>query len=427
METHEVSVLHNKSSIVYGYPLTVKQQIWLHFIVPGIGFLLLLVLNFSFDFGVAVRLIIENKKNYGLMTILLMYLPSFICFLLQLFKPPSPRTSKIILLWLLKEVGYFIFFPYRIIKCLGEQLFWIAEILRNKENQEEALRGYENSLPESTETYLFLQIFFQNIPQALLQFHMITVGISNYDETDVIQAFCSIISSAMAAMGTVKLHRYESQRIGGRKQIWDPKPQELKPEPTSESTPLEDPLISKQHTGIQLPVRRPRIKALEEDNPVGKLLLFLFWVMFLFGRTITIITTINFYPRIVLSIIATHVVIMFLYYVWYPIQIYKKILLSLTSIFVIIEVGIRIQKIAYLYFLFIITTLAEDIGLTILWFVWGDWEGWWYNYVIYVDINAHFLVLLFFAIYLALFKPKVKYLPRDKRVPSSNRSSAAVM
>lgn len=226
----------------------------------------------------------------------------------------------------------------------------------------------------------------------------------------------------MAAQGIMRLHRYESQRIGGQKPIWQPSPP---PTPTPNDAMQEDPLIvNSTTTGIQLPTRNPRIKGLEEDNPIGKLLLFLFWFTFLFGRIITIITAFNFFPRIVLLVIGGHTIIMIFYYIWYPVKkIYKKIFIIFASLFFLIEVGIRIKKIAYLYFLFIVSTLAEDIGLTLLWYIWGKWhhvsdDGWWYNYIVYVDINAHLLSLIFFALYLSFFKPHVKYLP-----PSPSRSA----
>lgn len=44
-----LSELDYKSSTIYGYPLTIYQQEWCHFIIPGLCFQILYVLNFNLD------------------------------------------------------------------------------------------------------------------------------------------------------------------------------------------------------------------------------------------------------------------------------------------------------------------------------------------------------------------------------------------
>lgn len=155
------------------------------------------------------------------------------------------------------------------------------------------------------------------------------------------------------------------------------------------------------------------LQVMDEDNPLGKVVAFLFWFLFLLGRILALVLAARFYPWIVAAICTIHYIFTFLYILPSPdcrSSIPVKIMMSFVFTFCLIEVGIQIRKSSLFYGLFFIFSSVENIGVTLIWMIWGSWSGFWYHSAIYVMIFTHVLAILFAAIYVRYFRPPIRRL-----------------
>jgi hypothetical protein len=81
------SVLNTKPQEIFGYTLTVKQQIWVYLLVP-IAFRSAI---YAFDLASGIAVVNEHYKAgdsvWGTLTLLLMYFPSLVFFILIISRP----------------------------------------------------------------------------------------------------------------------------------------------------------------------------------------------------------------------------------------------------------------------------------------------------------------------------------------------------
>ncbi|RZF42000.1 hypothetical protein LSTR_LSTR003505 [Laodelphax striatellus] len=291
----------------------------------------------------------------------------------------------------------------------GAKLFWLIEIFRHDDNNEDNLCNYDASSSEPALTYMFAMVFLQNIPQAILQIFLLARGTTKSFSINIAQCACALVSLLLGSIGAATYHRYSSQIVaGGRPPVWPTLPTENRRHTTTGYCQSQ-PLVPTRQTN------KCWQKGLQGDTPAGKCLLILFWTLFLSGRTVVIGIMLRFYPKIVLLVLSLHVVLFLLYYSSYStINIFNKIFLACTAMFVLVEVGIKFQRTVYLYMLFIVSSVVEDIGLTIVWYVWGGWSRQWFNHAAYAVINCHLLALIVFAYYMAFEKPRTVYV-RNRR------------
>lgn len=152
---------------------------------------------------------------------------------------------------------------------------------------------------------------------------------------------------------------------------------------------------------------------MEEDNPIGKLVAFLFWFLFLLGRILALVLAGTFYPWIVLAVCAGHYAFTLLYILPSPdckSSIPIKFLLGFVFIFCLVEVGIQFRKSFLFYGLFFVFSCAENLVLTIVWMLWGRWTGFWYYYGVYLLIITHVIATIFAGIYVKYFRPPIQRL-----------------
>lgn len=162
---------------------------------------------------------------------------------------------------------------------------------------------------------------------------------------------------------------------------------------------------------LKVPIRKYSEKGLEEDDPVGKCLSFLWWFFFILARVLAIVVAYEFYPAYVMATLAVHYVVMLIYLFYYAkyydvITFFVNLWLGLVYIFSLIEYRVKFKyadKWTIPYYIFVI---VQNMALTLTWFIHANWNGFWYTYVVYVICGCTALCILSSAVYHSLYKPK---------------------
>nr|CAD7446973.1 unnamed protein product [Timema bartmani] len=165
------SILNDKPSTVMGYPLTIQQQICLCFLLPSIINCIIYILDISTCVSAVREHFDAGLHVWAVFTIILLYLPSVVFFVLTVSKPDLwdeqgdiVRTGQ----WFMFRLAQLVAFPIWAIYRYAKQLFWSIEaLIREDPLREEALQ--EVIEPSQIELYLYLQAFIQCAPQAVLQ------------------------------------------------------------------------------------------------------------------------------------------------------------------------------------------------------------------------------------------------------------------
>ncbi|EFN84100.1 uncharacterized protein LOC105183574 [Harpegnathos saltator] len=169
--------------------------------------------------------------------------------------------------------------------------------------------------------------------------------------------------------------------------------------------------VTNNPQSLKMPTRKYSEKGLEEDDPVGKFLSFLWWVLFILARVLSIVVAYEFYPVYVMATLAVHYVVMLIYLFYYAkyydvITFFVNLWLGLVYIFSLIEYRVKFKyadKWTIPYYVFVI---VQNMALTLTWFIHADWDGFWYTYVVYVIFCCMVLCILSSAVYHSLYKPK---------------------
>lgn len=162
---------------------------------------------------------------------------------------------------------------------------------------------------------------------------------------------------------------------------------------------------------LKVPQRKFSEKGIEEDDPVGKLLSFLWWFLFILARVFAIAVAYEFYPTYVLATLGVHYAVMLIYLFYYAkyydaITFCLNLWLGLVYLFSLIEYRIKFKyadKWSLPYYAFVI---VQNTALTLTWYIHADWDGFWYTYIFGVIFASMALCVLSSAMYHALFKPK---------------------
>ncbi|XP_006614130.1 uncharacterized protein LOC102672338 isoform X1 [Apis dorsata] len=162
---------------------------------------------------------------------------------------------------------------------------------------------------------------------------------------------------------------------------------------------------------LKVPQRKYSTKGLEEDDPIGKFLSFLWWFFFILARILTIAVFYEFFPLYLSIVLSLHYGIMLIYLFYYTkyydiITFFLNLWLGLVYIISLIEYRIKFKyadKWVLPYYIFV---LMQNMFLTLSWYFYSDWDGFWYTYVFYVIFGSMTLCILSTIIYCVLFKPK---------------------
>lgn len=518
------SVCKRKSTRFMQIPLKSTEQIYLIFLIPTLITCFIYIIHFSADLVVAIQHFKEYNLVWGCCTIGFMYAPAIAYFMLTVSRPDwwmsnDDKLTKSTFYWFslqLCQLVVFVFFS--LYRYAGLIVLSVEAIILNGRERTETLNIA--SAPAAIELYFFLQAWFQAVPQALFQTHLLFRE-SSFHQTHqsvVVKVLSIIMSVVILAIQTTSFQRFESQRINGRKLPWamwlkkycvqelhdfeereplklsnikksnnvedsqeqkesikiqhedtkqsdshvtlhrqvsvtpplPPKNVYITPPPTplrgittvtplpipdvpapprpdsictipenSESEKLFTKAISIADTkksinttqNLKVPQRRYSTKGLEEDDPVGKFLSFLWWFFFILARILTIATFYEFYPLYLSIVLSIHYGIMLIYLFYYTkyydiITFFLNLWLGLIYIVSLIEYRIKFKyanKWVLPYYIFV---LMQNTFLTLSWYFYADWDGFWYTYIFYVIFGAMTLCTLSTIIYCALLKPK---------------------
>ncbi|BES88869.1 XK-related protein [Nesidiocoris tenuis] len=306
-----VSVLDRKARRVLNFPLTVSQQLWLSFLMPSIVETTFYVVDIATDLAIAVEFLARGPSPMaGLITLLITYIAPLAVYITQLINPPPENEFKAFAVWFLVETVAFLLYPLRPVQCFAERLFWSIEAARLEDPlREDALLAYEATKTFKIEHYLFLQGIVHAGPQAIFQTVLLVIGYTDNPHIEKMQGLCILTSLMSLSLITTSYQRYETQAKGGRTRVWFKRDED--------AVDSEEPTIllaaGATPAGDVLPVRRRWTKVMEEDNPIGKLVAFLFWFLFLLGRILALVLAGTFYPWIVLAVCAGHYAFTLLY------------------------------------------------------------------------------------------------------------------
>lgn len=165
---------------------------------------------------------------------------------------------------------------------------------------------------------------------------------------------------------------------------------------------------------LELPTRRIPTKGLEQDDIIGKTVSFLVWFLFLISRILALVSSLYFFPWIGLGFIVfqysiTLFIINKCFKILPPITtptILIKMYLAFVFCFCLIEFKIKFRKIYVLYTIYFTIIIMENIVLNTLWYLLGEWDGWWYNYTYFLFLGCQTLCIICLFMYCHAFKPK---------------------
>ncbi|XP_071648953.1 uncharacterized protein [Temnothorax longispinosus] len=170
-------------------------------------------------------------------------------------------------------------------------------------------------------------------------------------------------------------------------------------------------LIDSSAQSLKVPKRKYSEKGLEEDDPIGKFLSFLWWFFFILARVLTIAVAYEFYPITVVTMMGVHYALMLAYLYYYSkyydvITFIVNLWLGLVYIFSLIEYRIKFKYADWWMLPYYVFVIAQNVALTLTWYLNADWNGFWYTYIFGTILGSMALCVLSSAVYYAMFKPK---------------------
>ncbi|KAG5324831.1 XKR7 protein, partial [Pseudoatta argentina] len=170
-------------------------------------------------------------------------------------------------------------------------------------------------------------------------------------------------------------------------------------------------LTDSSEQSLKVPKRKYSKKGLEEDDPMGKFLSFLWWFFFILARVFAIAVAYEFYPLTVVTMICVHYVIMLAYLFYYSkyydiITLVVNLWLGLVYIFSLIEYRIKFKYADWCTLPYYVFVIVQNVAFTFAWYMNADWNGFWYTYIFWAILGSMVLCVLSSAVYHVMFKPK---------------------
>ena len=167
---------------------------------------------------------------------------------------------------------------------------------------------------------------------------------------------------------------------------------------------------SERLSTLIIPKRKQCTKGLEEDDSVGKFVSFLWWFFFILPRVLSIAIFFEFFPFHLLGVLGVHYVLMLAYLFYYAkyqdaTTFFVNLWLGLVYIFSVIEYRIKFKYADKWLVLYCTFVMMQNIALTLVWFFYGEWTGFWYYYAFSVTFISMGLCISSTAVYHTMFKP----------------------
>ncbi|OAD54009.1 hypothetical protein WN48_08429 [Eufriesea mexicana] len=387
------SVCKKKSTCFLQIPLKSTEQIYLIFLIPTLIISIIYIIHFSADLVVAIQHFKENNIVWGCCTISFMYAPAIMYFILTISRPDwwmsnDDKLTKGFFCWSCLQfcqlVGFVFFSLYRfaglIVLCIE------AIILTGKERTKTLNIA---AAPAAIELYFFLQAWFQAAPQAIFQAHLLfrQSSFQQSHQSAVVKVLSITMSIVILAIQTTSFQRFESQRINGRKlpwAMWFKKycVQEL--HDFEVRTPLKLPNINSINATEDALEQKESIKDHEEDKEQCD------------NSHISLDRQVSVTPPLPPK--NAHIT---------PPPTPLRGITTVTPLPIPdIPAPPRPDSIYKWILPYYIFVLIQNTFLTLSWYFYTDWDGFWYTYVFYVIFGSMMLCILSTIIYCALLKPK---------------------
>jgi hypothetical protein len=168
---------------------------------------------------------------------------------------------------------------------------------------------------------------------------------------------------------------------------------------------------------IDLPKRKIRKKLLgmEEDDPIGKSVAFLWWFFFLLSRILSLAACANLQPFATLGVLVVHYIIITSHLLHQTgfLSIYKvfiQLCLGYVFTFCFIEFRYKLKNVKVFYTCYFSLMLLENISMSLSWYLSEEWESFWYIFIFIIIYGSCAISFLSMALYFSILKPKVKVL-----------------
>ncbi|KZC06888.1 hypothetical protein WN55_08122 [Dufourea novaeangliae] len=378
-------------------PLKSTEQIYLLFVIPTFIACFVYIIHFSADLVVAVQHFNENNPLWGWCTIIFMYAPAIMYFMLTVSRPDwwmtdDDKLTKGVFVWFCLQfcqlVGFVFFSLYR---YAGLIVLSVDAIMLSGKERTKTLDIA--AAPAAIELYFFLQAWFQAAPQAIFQTHLLFRESSSHQshQSVVIRALSIFMSIVILAIQTTSMQRFESQRVNGRKlpwAMWLKKYCDQELCNLEEKAPLnladvkeEDSIHTNNPTEESKKFEIPAIENRDEERIYSDICL---------DRQISVTPPLP--PKNVRII---------------PPPTPLRGITTVTPLPIPDAPAPPIPDSVYKWLLpYYVFVVLQNTLLTLTWYFYADWHGFWYSYIFYVIFTSMALCILSTTVYCVLLKPK---------------------
>lgn len=173
---------------------------------------------------------------------------------------------------------------------------------------------------------------------------------------------------------------------------------------------------SNDDTVFIMPTRKRTINGLEQDDILGKYVVFTGWFLFLIMRMLALATFSVFYLNVTIYLCLAHYFIM-LFSLYFETRFHTKLhrtifylFLAYIYIFCLIEFKIKFVHIKTWYIGYFFLVFIENLIITMIWYFNEIFFSWWFHMMWYMIITSAILSLLCHIFYYFVLRPKDKIL-----------------
>ncbi|XP_043288528.1 uncharacterized protein [Venturia canescens] len=162
---------------------------------------------------------------------------------------------------------------------------------------------------------------------------------------------------------------------------------------------------------LRIPQRKYSVKGLDEDDPAGKFVAFVWWFFFIVARVFSVAIFYEFYPMWLLGLLATHYLLMVAYILYnakyYDVtNFFLTLWLGFVYLFCVIEYRVKFKYADISLLVYYTFVILQNAVITVTWFVLAEWNGFWYTYMFFSIIVSMALCFMSAGVYALLLKPK---------------------
>lgn len=162
---------------------------------------------------------------------------------------------------------------------------------------------------------------------------------------------------------------------------------------------------------FKLPKRTYSQKGLDEDDPIGRAIAFLWWFLFILPRIFSLALFYEFYPATLGGVLAVHYLLMLAYLFYYAKEytattFFINLWLGLVYIVSAIEYKIKFKYADRWLIVYYGFVMIQNTIFTLVWYFYSEWEGFYYDLIFYTIFGSMGLCVASTTVYYVLLKPK---------------------